>query len=325
MFFSVILPVYNVEKYLNECVDSILKQSFKNYEIILVDDGSTDASGAICDDYRQKYPDTIKVLHKPNGGQADARNKGMEIASGEYIIYLDSDDFLTSDAFLNDVYGEIQNRNSDIVLYKFSKFHDGTKKMQSCEFSLADISTIANSDELLLELVKRDAYYGMAWIKAFRREISQSNNITFDKDLVCEDMDWYFSLVLSVNKITVIDKSYIAYRQRSGSVTAMVKLRSLTDFLLTLEKWSEIIQSATISETKKKALMGALAKYYSNMLVTYVRLKDRQKKQYIGRIKALSYLLDYSLSSRPQKIRKVYRCCGFCGVTSLLKLYDKLK
>ena len=82
MFFSVIIPIYNVEEYLRECVDSILSQSFEDYEIVLVDDGSTDKSGEICDSYSQKHPDIIKTLHKPNGGQSDARNVGAETAAG---------------------------------------------------------------------------------------------------------------------------------------------------------------------------------------------------------------------------------------------------
>ena len=99
MFFSIVVPVYNVEKYLKECIDSILSQTFTDFELILVDDGSKDESPLICDEYAQK-DERIKVIHKPNGGQAEARNVGTETAAGQYIIYIDSDDFIIENTFL---------------------------------------------------------------------------------------------------------------------------------------------------------------------------------------------------------------------------------
>lgn len=324
MFFSVILPIYNVEKYLEECVDSILSQTFTDFELILVDDGSKDSSPAICDEYAKK-DERIKVIHKPNGGLSDARNAGTAQAKGEYIIYIDSDDYITSEKFLKDVHDKAVATDSDIVLYKFSKFFDNTKKLDNCTFTLDFVESITDPDELLNELVKRDAYYGMAWIKAFRREIAIKNNIEFEKGLLGEDMDWYFGLILCSDKVSAIDKSYIAYRQREGSITTSLKLKNLTDFVYILEKWSEKIKNADISDSKKNALMGALAKYYSNMLITYVRVKDSQKKECVKRIKALSYLLDYSKSNRPQQIKKVYKIAGFKGVTLMLAVLDKVK
>ena len=109
MQFSVILPIYNVEKYLAECIESVLSQSFKDYELILVDDGSKDGSGRICDEYAQK-DSRIKVLHKENGGLSDARNYGTERASGDYIVYIDSDDYVVSTEFLSDLNEKIANK-----------------------------------------------------------------------------------------------------------------------------------------------------------------------------------------------------------------------
>ena len=176
MFFSVILPIYNVEKYLNECVESILAQTFKDYEIILVDDGSKDGSGAICDAYAEQY-DFIKVIHKENGGSSDARNKGIEAAKGEYIVYIDGDDYVIRFDFLESIYKKIDEENTDIVLYKFAKFFDDEKIFEPCTFSLPCIGNKSDPDALLLELVKKDAYYGMAWVKAFRRSIVIENGI----------------------------------------------------------------------------------------------------------------------------------------------------
>ena len=324
MRFSVILPIYKVEKYLAECVDSILKQSFSDYEIILVDDGSPDTSGAICDEYAKKDA-RVRVIHKKNGGQSAARNDGFKIANGEYIVFIDSDDYITDNNFLAEINDKINETGSDIVLYKFSKFYDATKTMDAPAFSLDFVSGITDSDELLYELVKKDAYYGMAWIKAFNRETAIRGNVVFDEDLICEDMDWYFNLIFNSTKISAIDKSFIAYRQREGSVTSTFKLKTLIDFIFTLEKWYGIIKSTKMTDVKKNALFGALAKYYSNLLIVYMRLKDKEKKKYKKRIKALSELLNYSISSRPRQIRKYYKILGFTGTVALLKIYDKVR
>lgn len=321
MFFSIILPVYNVEKYLAECVDSILAQSFTDFELILVDDGAKDSSGKICDEYAEKDA-RVKVIHKENGGQASARNTGFDAASGECVVFIDSDDFVVSDSFLADLFDKFGESGADIVLYKHAKYFDS---LSECTYSFAFADGIDDNDELLLELVKRDAYYGMAWSKSFKRRIATESNVRFDTSLSCEDMDWYFALVSSSEKMSAIDKTYIAYRQREGSVTATIKLKNLVDFILTLENWSDKLKDADMSEKKRTALLGALAKYYSNLLITYARLKDKNKKQYRARIKALSHLLDHSLSARPAKMRKVYRLAGFGGVILMLKMYDRIK
>lgn len=114
-FISVIIPVYNVEAYLQECLVSIVNQTYSNYEVIVVDDGSTDRSAIICDDFQQQYPDLIKVIHKANGGLSSARNSGIEIASGQYIGFVDSDDFVPCDMLENLVLGFALDDNAMIV------------------------------------------------------------------------------------------------------------------------------------------------------------------------------------------------------------------
>ena len=137
MFFSIVVPIYNVEKYLRQCVDSILSQTFTDYELILVNDGSNDGSGTICDDYA-KQDSRITVVHKPNGGLSDARNAGTAVAKGEYIVYIDSDDYVISDDFLAEIYN--QANDADIVLYKHQKFMDGENQLLPCTYSYAGVA-----------------------------------------------------------------------------------------------------------------------------------------------------------------------------------------
>ena len=121
---SIIVPIYNVELYLERCVESIINQTYKNLEIILVDDGSPDNCFAICDKY-EKLDSRVKVIHKENGGLSDARNAGLDIAEGEFIVFVDSDDWLEQNA-LELLYEHVKGFNSDITMFKFKYFDEST-------------------------------------------------------------------------------------------------------------------------------------------------------------------------------------------------------
>lgn len=322
MRFSIILPIYNVEKYLKECVDSILKQTFRDYEIILVDDGSTDGSPELCDKLAETYG-FIRVIHKANGGAADSRNVGLKSAIGDYIIFIDSDDFILSEHFLEDVNNSF-SENVDMVLYKYSKFFDDTKNLAECNFSYESAKLKENYADKIYELVKADAFFGMAWIRAIRKDILLDNQILFETGLTGEDMDWNYELMLNVSNIELLDNIYIAYRQRSGSVTASYKIKNLEDFIHIVEVWSEKLRFIE-NDTLKKALLGSLAKNYSNLLIVYSRLTDINKKEYKQRIKKLDWLLKCGMSRRPQTVAKIYRIFGFNLTVSALKILDKIK
>ena len=323
MLFSIILPVYNVERYLTKCVESILSQDFKDYEIILVDDGSTDGSPIICDEF-EKNNSCIKVIHKKNGGQSDARNVGTAVAQGKYIIYIDSDDFIISNDFLSKVAEKTKN-NTDLIFYKFAKYYDKESVLDKCTFSYSNALNASTYTDKLYEMVKADAFYASAWIKAIRRSVIVNNNIKFDVGLVCEDMDWNHYIVYNSHSIDLIDEVFIAYRQREGSITKALKLKNFTDFLYIIEKWSGIIKNDNVSDSKfKEVLYSSLAKYYSNLFVSYTRLPDRNKKFYKRRIKDLKWLLKYGLSSRPKILSKVYNLFGFDITILMLKIIDKV-
>ena len=127
-FFSVVVPVYNVEKFLGICIESVLEQTFQDFELILVDDGSTDSSGQICEEYRQKYPEKIQVLHKPNQGLISARRVGLSLASGQYVCFLDSDDCWAENA-ANRLHQVIQSTNSDVILFCWNRMDENGKDL----------------------------------------------------------------------------------------------------------------------------------------------------------------------------------------------------
>ena len=118
---SIVVPVYNVEKYLNQCVDSVLAQTYKNIEVILVDDGATDASPAICDEYAEK-DNRVKVVHKKNGGLSSARNSGIKVATGDYLMFIDSDDYWNADFVLRELIDKTLASDADITCFGYREY-----------------------------------------------------------------------------------------------------------------------------------------------------------------------------------------------------------
>lgn len=323
MLFSVILPIYNVERYLEQCVDSVLSQTFGDYELILVDDGSTDGSPQLCDKLAERDA-RIRVIHKPNGGLSDARNAGTAEAKGKYIVYIDSDDFVMSETFLAQVADKAANA-PDLILYKYVKYFDGDGRMEPCRFSYESAMQGQDYAGQIRALVEADAFYGMAWIKAIKRSLLTDNDISFEVGLLGEDMEWNYHVVYHSRSIALIDEAFIAYRQREGSITSTHKLKNLTDFIYVLEKWANRIREDDSDDAWKHALYGSLAKYYSNLYVVYARLKDKNKKHYKKQIKALDWLWQYSLSHRPKMVAKIYGVFGFELTILLLKILDRIK
>ena len=320
---SIILPIYNVEAYLEECVNSILMQSYRDYEIILVNDGSIDGSPKLCDELVAKH-DCIKVVHKKNGGLSDARNYGTAEATGEYVVYIDSDDFITSPDFLSKI-AEKSKSGADLILYKYVKYFHESKRMDTCRYSYASAICESSYAGKIRKLVEADAFYGMAWIKAVKRSLIADNNIGFEVGLLGEDMEWNYHIIFHAKSMELIDESFLAYRQREGSITSTHKLKNITDFIYILEKWSKRVTEEVKEEELKFALYGSLAKYYSNLLVAYSRLKDPNKKSCKNRIKALVWLFKYSMSKRPKSEAKIYNPLGFNMTVWALQLLDKIK
>lgn len=321
MYFSFIIPVYNVEKYLETTIESILNQTFKDFEIILVDDGSSDNSPEICDKFSKKY-NFVNVLHKLNGGAADSRNVGLSLAKGEYIIFMDSDDFILKKSFLEDLHNKTKDK-PDQVLFKYVKFFDDIKQFDKCTFSYKNAIEAKSFIAKIDALVKGDAFYGMAWIRTIKRSLLVDKNILFEKGLTGEDMDWNYKLLLNTKSIDFIDEPYIAYRQHSNSITQSYKIKNLVDFISILEKWAK--NSTSFSKDLRLIVLGSLAKYYSNLLIIYSRIDDSKKKDYKNSIKNLDWLLNYGFSKRPKYIGKSIRYIGFDITIFILKIINKVR
>lgn len=204
---SVIVPVYNVEKYLRRCIDSILAQTFTDFELLLIDDGSKDKSGEICDEYAKK-DSRVRVFHKENGGVSSARQLGIEKSVCEYSIHVDSDDWIERN-MLNDMYSEALSTGSDIVT---ADYYDGNQYKKELYPHTVKLAVI----EML-----RGKIRGVMWNKLVRHSLYADCNIKFPVGKInfCEDVYVCVNLFLQTNKIKHINRAYYHYLNNPNSIT----------------------------------------------------------------------------------------------------------
>ncbi len=224
---SVIIPVYNVIQYLPECVEKIAKKSRYDIEIILIDDGSTDGSGELCDAYATKY-ENIKVLHKQNGGLGSARNVGLEFATGEYILFLDSDDYVEMSA-LEDLYEKAQAQNLDILLFGANTFYEDEISSQNIPKQnytrKCCLDKVYTGLEMICEEQKKGSYITSVCLRLYKLEYLRKYNRRFNEEIIHEDIDYSFFTLLNANRVQAYEKNYYQRRYRSGSIITASKLK----------------------------------------------------------------------------------------------------
>lgn len=204
---SVIVPVYKAENYLHRCVDSLLAQTFEDFEILLVDDGSPDASGAICDEYAQK-DHRIRVFHKENGGVSSARQCGIDHAQGEYTIHADPDDWVDV-SMLEELYAKAKVEDADMVICDFYEEYKDKQIYRKQQ------PTALDSDTVLKELFQQ--LHGSCWNKLVKRACYKEYGIEFDQELsFCEDLYFHASLLRNPIRISYLPKAFYHYDQTSN-------------------------------------------------------------------------------------------------------------
>lgn len=234
---SIIIPIYNVEKYLEKCVQSVLSQSYENIEVILVDDGSTDCSGQICDRL-EKEDNRIRVIHKKNGGLASARNAGYQAASGEYIMYADSDDSLKSH-IIETCVKSIYREKADVVIFGYNKVSENGKILETCKW---DTKTYTH-DEMTEHLYDSicEMSFGYAWNKLYRKSVLDMSGVSGDAKVIDrEDLIYNLELLKHWKKITYIDSVGYDYLQRSSSLLHNSNLARLNGITYFVDKINQI-------------------------------------------------------------------------------------
>ncbi|MCR5253492.1 MAG: glycosyltransferase [Treponema sp.] len=222
---SVIIPVYNVEKFLVKCIDSVISQSYTNLEILLIDDGSTDGSGKICDSYAQK-DNRIKVIHKINGGLSSARNLGLDNASGEYIAFIDSDDFVKKN-FIQILYERLIIDKSDISVCNFERIDESGNSISEFPLIKSEEKMIQNRKEFWESFFHHGAVNVVAWNKLYKKKIFDS--IRYFEGHIHEDIFIIPEIIECVEKISFTTEPLYCYLKRSDSIVGNVKNKHVFD------------------------------------------------------------------------------------------------
>ena len=228
---SVIIPVYNVEAYIEKCLKSIMEQTYKNLEIILIDDGSTDNSGKICDEYAKK--DTrINVIHRKNGGLSVARNDGIKIAKGEYICFVDSDDYVTEN-YCEVLYNTLKSNNADISAVSYKEIRDeGIPVLDADEKDKTKFNNeciIYDNDEIIIQMLKWETFRNMAWNKLYKTEKVKKH--LFLEGYAFEDIYFSYEILSDVKRVAYINTPCYYYIRRNNSISLTCSEKNLNDFL----------------------------------------------------------------------------------------------
>ena len=282
MFFSIIVPVYKVEKYLDECVKSVLSQTFSDYECILIDDGSPDNCPAMCDEYAKKH-EKIKVIHKENGGLSDARNIGIQAAVGEYIVLLDSDDKFADSNSLQNLFDVVQKYKTDVVVnVNWFEFTDNGEQKLIDRYDRYDRNIVYSSPLNITDGFDKASMYMGGCFFVLNREHLIKSNLFFKKGILHEDEHWMPRVLFSTTQIAVNHSPFYAYRKgREGSICTTASPKAFFDRLSIIDdlfEWSED-ESTYGREGCCFMLTYAKRKCYS-VLFESKPIKKRYKKEY---------------------------------------------
>ena len=257
---SVVLPIYNVEKYLKKSVQSVQNQTYRNLEIILVDDGSKDSSGRICDEL-SKEDSRIQVVHKNNGGLASARNSGYEVATGEYVMYIDSDDCVKEDTVKKCV-DAIERDKSDVVIFGYEKVSEDGNILEVCSWD----NKIYSHNEMTEHLYRAicEMSFGYAWNKLYRKSILDKSGVLGDAKVIDrEDLIYNMELLKYWNKITYIDYVGYEYLQRSTSLLHNSNLARLNG----VEYFVERVHDIDVGEAQGKVFNMVVLHYLADAII----------------------------------------------------------
>lgn len=319
MKISIIVPIYNISDYVGSCIDSIINQDYQNFELILVDDGSTDNSGKICDNYSKMHKNIV-VIHKKNGGLSDARNAGIIAATGDYIMFIDGDDFLRDKTCLSLLNSVLEKENYDVIQYKMLYFYQKNNKYVSISnINYAEIT--GNKLEKIELLISKGCFSPSACDKLIKTDVIKKNNILFDKNLLSEDIMWSLKLFLNIKNLYLInDELYVYRQQRRGSITYNVEKKNILDMYKIIKHWIKFNYDNTMIQ---KLYYNYLAYQYV-ILITLLNKKNSTPK-IRKQIYKLNFLLEYDLNFKVRLTNKVINKLGFkLGILSL-KIYNFLK
>lgn len=315
---SVIVPIYNVENYIKRCVESILKQTYKNIELILVDDGSTDNSGTICDEFSKKDK-RIQVVHKNNGGVSEARNAGLEKVSGEYIMFVDSDDWI--DPFMMEkMYRTLKKYDTELVvcepIYAYET-HTNTPELSGESFLL-------DSKEALKLLVEDRRFRSVLWNKLYARRLWQ--DIRFPKGKHYEDVRTIYKIYDLCEKIAFLEQGLYYYFQRDESIVHSSQIDSYLELVDAVEERKKglEIKYPDMSPQLAASVVSAVLIVYREAGIHQIKMKKDTENFLNRKVKAYKQKGMFQYFSPRFKLEYMLYSLTPKGLTKVSKYTEKI-
>ena len=314
MRFSIIVPIYKVELYLRQCINSVLNQSYKDFELILVDDGSPDNCPIICDEYASRDI-RVKVIHKSNGGLSDARNVGLDVAQGEYVLFLDSDDWWDDVLALEKINLKIKDTEADLIIIGMKKFFMQQNSLsderipKKCDKGNCTLSHA----QALQKYMQSNIFVACAWDKVLRRTIIEQDHQRFIKGQYSEDIEWCCKLLKKNLRVEVLEEAFYVYRQQvPTSITVNVGIRNIQSIVDVIGRYA----------TKKSSvfLLHFLANQYVLLITNYMRLPKKDQQMVTHKIKSFWWLFAYNWYPYVKLVSRI-KLLGFMLTTKVLRLY----
>lgn len=301
---TVIIPIYNVEKYLKKCIDSILHQTYQTMEIILIDDESTDESGSICDEYAKK-DNRIKVIHKKNGGVSSARNAGLNNANGKYVAFIDADDYIENNMFEKMINQFEKNEKLDIVVCGTKNVDEDGNVLKTSNMKVETIDNVT----FLKEILNENKINSVIWDKVFKRDLINKSRFN-EKTKISEDLEFVINIIDRINEVEIIPDILYNWLVRKDSATK-------TKFNDNWKKEIIICENIiNLTERKYKELKRVAIKRYIRINITcYKKILDydkynKQERKYI-RKNIKKYIIPYvfsKYSSIKSKLIAIFIC-----------------
>lgn len=318
--FSIIIPVYNVEQYLDECVKSVLAQTYTDFEILLIDDGSPDNSGALCDKLA-KEDSRIRVFHQENRGLSGARNTGIRNAVGEYLQFLDSDDWWASPDVLREIADRLDLIDADVLSYDYRKSYDG--KLSATYFGSAADAPTDLGDDSLDYMISNSLWVTGACNKAIRRSLFDGGDLFFREGITSEDIDWTLRLALKARRFDYCSTVAFVYRQRNGSISHSISLKAVGILVSNVEECVKLLRDA--DEDKARVMTPFVSYQYATLLHNYAGLAKAERVSPLDdRVRALLPLLKNSSNGKVRFMYLSTSLFGFNFTLFLLRTRQKL-
>lgn len=309
---SVIIPIYNVDKYIRQCIESVLIQSYTRIEVILVNDGSTDTCKSICDEFAL-LDERVKVIHKENGGAADARNVGVSMAIGDYVIFLDGDDLWNDDNALERLMERQLLKDADVLNYSYIRWFEKKNQKQPYFEKVDAMPSLHSKKEQLKYLTEHGLYIASPCNKLIRRRIL--NDIEFRKAVYSEDIEWCAKLLLYANSMDFVCHNFYLYRQHDSSNRYTITNKKCNDLK------DNILRCIRLSEEAPEDVKEALLHYSAFQFGTFFVVQSQIKKvpdECITQMDQYSWILKYHKNNK--KLLALYIMCRVIGYKNVCKL-----